>query len=211
MSVTAGSRTGLLATGAVVVVLLAAMALDTRIVRIGSGEDTAPGMFSAATYGRTEFPKVAAEVTQRAVDAATLAAALKTDEAAAEKRYGVATDAGAELPVKLTGVVGHGDDSGVYDVAVTGLPPGIHVSVQTGPAIVGTDLRDATGTITFGQFTNQIEYQNAGAALNREMKHDVLSKLDTSHLTGKSVSIVGVFPSDDPGNWVLTPVSLSVR
>ena len=42
--------------------------------------------------------------------------------------------------------------------------------MQTGPAINGTDLRDAPGEIKFGQFTNQIEYQNAGAALNNAMK-----------------------------------------
>jgi ABC-type branched-subunit amino acid transport system ATPase component len=58
--------------------------------------------------------------------------------------------------------------------------------VQTGPAINGTDLRDATGTIEFGQFTNQIEYQDAGSAINNEMKKAVLAGLDPSALTGKT-------------------------
>ena len=75
-------------------------------------------------------------------------------------------------------------------------------------AIIGTDLRDATGTITFGQFRNQIEYQNAGAALNKTMKQDVLSKVDTSKLSGKTVSVVGVFQLTDPANWQVTPVKL---
>ncbi|MGT2466735.1 DUF2291 family protein [Mesorhizobium atlanticum] len=29
---------------------------------------------------------------------------------------------------------------------------------RSGPAINGTDLRDATGDIVFGKFKNQIEY-----------------------------------------------------
>ncbi len=83
--------------------------------------------------------------------------------------------------------------------------------MQTGPAIMGTDLRDGTGTIQFGQFTNQIDYQNAGSALNKEMKKQVLSKLDTADLTGKTVSVVGVFQLTDPAKWLVTPVSLEVK
>ncbi len=83
--------------------------------------------------------------------------------------------------------------------------------MQTGPAIMGTDLRDGTGTIQFGQFTNQIDYQNAGSALNKEMKKQVLSKLDTTDLKGKTVSVVGVFQLTDPAKWLVTPVSLEVK
>lgn len=114
------------------------------------------------------------------------------------------------MPVKFTGQAGK-QDFGVYDVTVTGVPDTIHVSVQTGPAINGTDLRDATDLITFGQFRNQIDYQNAGSALNTEMKHEVLSKIDAGDLTGKTISVVGVFELNDPGNWVVTPVKLDLR
>ncbi|WP_428376528.1 DUF2291 family protein [Lichenicoccus sp.] len=198
-----------LAAGAAVV-LLAAMALDTKVVRIGSAADVAPGTFSPAAYGHTEFPKVQAAVESRAVDAATLADAIAKDQAAAEKQYGVAADAGPEFSVRFKGRAGS-QDSGVYDIAVPGVPDSVHVTVQTGPAIVGTDLRDATGTITFGQFSNQIEYQNAGSALNKEMKKQVVAKIDAAHLTGKTLSVVGVFQLTDPGTWVVTPVRLDVQ
>ena len=59
-------------------------------------------------------------------------------------------------------------------MAVEGLD-GIRVRVQTGPAINGTDVRDATGTVEFGQFKNQIEYQDAGSALNDQVKAQVLA------------------------------------
>ena len=190
-------------------ILLAAMAFDTKVVKIGS-DIAQSGVFSPATYGKSEFPKVQAAVESRATDAATLAAAIGKDQAAAEKQYGVATDAGPELSVKFTGKAGK-QDSGVYDVAVTGIPAGIHVTVQTGPAIIGTDLRDGTGTIRFGQFSNQIDYQNAGSALNKEMKKEVLSKIDAASLTGKTISVTGVFQLTDPANWLVTPVKLDVR
>ena len=83
--------------------------------------------------------------------------------------------------------------------------------VQTGPALNGTDVRDATGTIAFGQFTNQIDYQNAGAALNDEVKKQVLAKIDTAHLTGKTISVIGVFQLVVPNSWLITPVRLDVK
>jgi predicted lipoprotein len=191
-------------------VLLAAMALDTKVVKIGSASDVQPGTFSAPEFGKSEFPKVQSAVEKRAVDAATLAAAIAKDRVAAGKEFGVDANAGPEMPVKFTGVAGK-QDFGVYDIKVDGVPSSLVIRLQTGPAVMGTDLRDATGTVNFGQFTNQIEYQNAGSALNKELKKQVLSKVDTGNLTGKTVSVVGVFQLTNPDNWLVTPVRLEVR
>ncbi|WP_428483202.1 DUF2291 family protein [Rhodopila sp.] len=190
--------------------MLAAMALDTKAVKMGSAEDVPAGEFSAAKYGPAQFPKVQSAIEGRAVEATMLAAALAKDQTAAEAKYGVPTPAGPEFSVKFTGKVGKAD-SGVYDVAVPGMPDNIHLSVQTGPAINGTDLRDATGLIKFGDFNNQIDYQNAGSALNNEMKKVVLSKIDVSDLTGKTLSVIGAFEPSDPAEWVITPVKLTVQ
>ncbi len=204
------SNTRLVLASGTVLIVLVAMALDTKVVRIGSAMDVQSDVFSPATYGKTEFPKLQAAIESRAVDAATLAASVGKDQAAAEKQYGIAADAGPEFSVKFTGKFGK-QDSGVYDVAVPGVPDTIHITVQTGPAIVGTDLRDGTGLVTFGQFSNQIEYQNAGSALNKEMKTAVLSKIDAGNLSGKTIAAVGVFQLTDPGTWLVTPVKLDVR
>jgi predicted lipoprotein len=192
------------------VVLLAAMAFDTKIVKIGSPADVQPGAFSAAEFGKSTFPKVRSAIENRAVDASALAVAIAKDQAAAAKEYGVAAGVGPEISVKFSGVVGK-EDSGVYDVSIDGVPAAVRVRVQTGPAINGTDLRDATGTISFGQFTNQIDYQNAGAALNKEMKKQVLSKIDAGKLAGKTISVVGAFKLINPNNWLVTPVKLDVQ
>lgn len=203
-----GLRRAVVAVG--VVVLLIAMGLDTTVVKIGSSNDTRKAGFSPEAYGKSEFPKVQAAIEKRAVDAATLAQAVLKDQSAAAKKYGVDATMGPEMAVKFTGVAGEGK-SGIYQVKVQGVPADINIRVQTGPAINGTDLRDAIGTIKFGQFKNQIEYQNAGAALNKEMKKEVLSKVDTSKLTGKTISVVGAFLLINPKNWLVTPVKLSVQ
>jgi predicted lipoprotein len=146
------------------------------------------------------------------VPAKTLASALTANAADAIKKYGVPFPGGVgpEMPVKFTGVVGKGTD-GIYIVKVPGVPPDLLIRVQTGPAINGTDLRDATGTITFGQFTNQIAYQNAASALNEQLKQKVLSKIGTGSLTGKTISVDGAFQLINPKGWLVTPATLSVQ
>lgn len=193
-----------------VLLLIGAMALSTKVVKLDSAAGARPGGFSEAQFGETEFPKVQAAIEKRAVNAATLAAAIAKNQTAAAKTYGVTAGDAIEIPVKFTGVVGKGD-LGSYTVTIDGVPKSVVVSIQTGPAILGTDLRDATGTIDFGQFKNQIEYQNAGSALNKEMKKDVLAKVDTDKLTGKTITVVGAFALTDPASWTITPVKLDVR
>lgn len=191
-------------------ILLIAMAMSTKIVKIGSGADTQTKEFEPEAYGK-QFPKTQAAIEKRAVDAATLAAAIAKDQDAAGKQYGIAGGGiGPEMSVKFSGVAGK-EDSGVYEVKVPGLPDSLVIRVQTGPAINGTDLRDATGDISFGQFTNQIDYQNAGYAINTEMKKQVLSKVDTAKLTGKTVDVVGVFQLINPNGWLITPVKLDAK
>ena len=161
-------------------------------------------------FGAEQFPIIRQSVEERAVDAVTLATAIAADKKAAGEKYGVKTTTGPVVPVTLTGVVGE-RKSNFNVVAIEGLPPEITVRVQTGPALNGTDLRDATGKIEFGQFTNQIEYQDAGSAINNEVKKQVLSAIDPTSLTGKTISVVGVFKIVNPKNWIVTPVRLDVK
>ena len=114
------------------------------------------------------------------------------------------------IPVSFTGTAGEGG-SGIFEVSVESLPDGVGIRVQTGPAINGTELRDITGDIVFGDFTNQIEFQNVGAGINRAMAAEVLSDLDRDSLTGQTVSVTGVFTMINPQNWLVTPVAFEVQ
>jgi predicted lipoprotein len=193
------------------VILIVAMALSTKVVKIGSASDTQVKAFDPAVYGEAQFPKTLAAIESRAVSADTLATAIAKDQDAAGKQYGVAGGGiGPEISVKFDGVAGS-EDAGIYTVKVPNVPDSVIIRVQTGPAINGTDLRDATGTISFEQFTNQIDYQNAGYAINTAMKKAVLSKIDTAKLTGKTISVVGVFQLINPNGWLVTPVKLDVK
>jgi len=203
-------RRGLWVGLAIVAALVIAMGASTKVVKIHSADDVEANVFSPERFGAQEFPKVQAAVTARAAPAPELATAIAADKDAAAKKYGVPGSLGPEMSVKFEGVAGE-QSSGVYDVKVAGVPEGLRIRLQTGPAINGTDLRDATGTITFGQFVNQIEYQNAGSALNKELKKQVLSRIDNSSLTGKTLSVVGVFQLFNPKSWLVTPVSLEVK
>jgi predicted lipoprotein len=192
-------------------ILLVAMALSIKVVKIGSASDTQVKAFDPAAYGEAQFPKTQAAVEARAVSADTLAAAIAKDQDAAGKQYGVAGGGiGPEISVKFTGVAGS-EEAGIYTVKVPNVPDSVVIRVQTGPAINGTDLRDSTGTIGFEQFTNQIDYQNAGYAINTAMKKAVLAKVDTGKLTGKTISVVGVFQLINPNGWLITPVKLDVK
>lgn len=191
------------------VVLL--VTLGTKVVGANSSTAAAGSpVFSATEWAKREFPKIQAAVSGRAIPIAKFAAAVKNDPANAVRKYGVTVQGGIAPIVSVTfsGVAGT-PTSGDYPLKVPGLPSGITVLIQTGPAIINTNLRDATGTITFGQFVDQIAYQNAASALNEELKRSVLSRLNVGHLTGKTLTGVGVFAYTDPHNWLITPVKLS--
>jgi predicted lipoprotein len=193
-----------------VLVVIGAIALDTKVVKIGSENDVRQQAFSPETYGAEQFPKIQANVEERAVPAAELAAAIAADKKAAGEKYGTATSTGPVMPVTLTGTFG-ARKSNTNEMKIDGLPPETVVRVQTGPAVNGTDLRDATGTIEFGQFTNQIQYQDAGSAINNEMKKAVFAGLDPETLDGKQATVVGVFKLINPKNWLVTPVKVDVK
>jgi len=194
----------------VAILVVAFIVLGTRVISNADPLAQRDAKFDPATFGAETFPTVQEGVADRAVDAKTLADAIAADPAAAAEKYAVQSSGGPVYSVTAKGVVGEGQ-SGIYALTVDGLPADLVVRVQTGPAINGTELRDATGKIKFGEFTNQIEYQNAAAALNEELKKAVLADIDTSALTGKTVEVTGAFTLINPKAWLITPVKLTVE
>lgn len=193
-----------------IAVVIAAIALDTHVVEIGSEADLRQQGFNPDAFGQEEFPRIRIAVEERAVNAPQLAAEIAEDRDGAIARHGAAGGSGAVMPVRFTGVVGEGR-MGVHAIEIEGMPEDIGVRLQTGPAITGTDLRDATGDIAFGQFRNQIEFQNAGSAINRAMAAEILSGLDRDTLEGSTVTVTGVFRLVNPANWLVTPTELVVQ
>lgn len=202
-------RAGLLP-GLLVVAFIAAAGFDTAVVSVGSEADHRQAAFDPAVFADEHFPQIRSYIIDNAVEARVLSEAINADSAAAASRYGVSAGIGAVIPISFTGTVGKGSN-GVFSVSVEGMPAGRSIRVQTGPAITGTDLRDATGTIRFGQFTNQIEYQDVGSAINDVVKSEVLEGLDRESLPGRQITAIGVFRLINPDNWFVTPVALEAQ
>ncbi|MGP9536412.1 DUF2291 family protein [Brachybacterium sp. AOP43-C2-M15] len=197
---------------ALTVLALLVVVLGTKVVPDDQAQEIAAesAAFDKATFGEEQFPVVQEAVTERAVPATELAEAIAADPDAAAEEHGVEAAGNTVYSTAFTGTVGEGS-GGIYEVEIEGMPEDVTVRIQTGPAINGTELRDATGEYDFGQFTNQIEFQDAGAALNEEMKVQVLDPVDPDSLSGEDVTVTGAFTAINPEGWLVTPVSLEVR
>lgn len=195
---------------AAVVLVLLGVVLGTKAVPIDDPLAQGREQFDPDSFGVDHFPEIQEAIRGQAVDAAILAEEIEADAAAAAERYAVQSSGGPVYSVILTGQVGEGQ-SGIYQISVDEVSADLLIRVQTGPAINGTELRDATGEITFGQFRNQIDYQDAASALNEQMKLEVLDGIDTAALPGRTITVTGVFTLVNPAAWLITPSEIEVQ
>jgi predicted lipoprotein len=193
-----------------VAVLLAAVGLDTEYRSADASAQAAraqafdPARFGADTYAS----KVVPAIRSGAVELPVLLRALASDKDAAGAKYGHRQGNGPySFAVRGTGVAGERNGS-LLAVTVPGVPDGTRVSLQVGPAINGTALRDAAGFISFGQFLNQVEYADAATALNNELRTTLLAGLDAAALKDKKVAFTGAFTFLTTGTVTITPVDL---
>jgi len=193
---------------ALVVAVVAAMALDTTYKKAGETTATGREAFDPARYGQETYPKAVAAIEDAAVPLPKLVAAMRADPDAAGEQYGKRQGTSPySFSTTAEGVAGK-VEAGLMPVRVKGVPAGTTVSLQIGPAINGTAIRDAAGFIEFGQFTNQVEYAAAATALNEQVKQQVLAGLEPDSLEGQRVSFAGAFSSLTPDVITITPIKL---
>ena len=84
----------------------------------------------------------------------------------------------------------------------------IDASLQIGPVIRGTALRDALSFIQFNQFSNQLDYAEISTALHRRLLESVTSGAGTHFENGGDVFFSGAFTQTDQENIRITPVIL---
>ena len=86
------------------------------------------------------------------------------------------------------------------------------VTLQIGPVIKDTGVRDALEFISFTDFTNQLEFARLSNAFNKKVNAAVLSGLDRENLMGKRIAFHGVFTQLQDSDLVrITPVELEVK
>jgi predicted lipoprotein len=193
---------------AISVALLIAVALSARVIPPG-GEAKA-GKMDVDSYAAEQFGEVIRpQVAEDARPLADVLTALATDPAAAAKEFGAGESAGAAVyATTFTGVVS-AVEANRLAVVVPGVPSGTTVSVQTS-AVSGTLLRDVTGRFRFPDFANQLEYQSFGNAINALVPTTVLKGMDLASLTGKTVTVTGVFQPIVPTTVTVSPTEVVV-
>lgn len=197
--------------GAVVALLVIALAaFSTQVRTIAEVTEDAAPTFDPAVFAEEKFAsEIVPQIESQAVDLATLLADLAGGADPADFGNSSGVDSAFAFPITLTAVVGTPVPP-VAPLTVEGVPSDIAVVLQIGPALNGTALRDVTGTISFNQFGNQLEYQDVGTELNNQVRENVLAGIDTTALEGKTVEITGTFLRVNPAFVSIIPVRMEV-
>ncbi|MHA6513578.1 DUF2291 family protein [Tessaracoccus sp. Z1128] len=197
---------------AIMAVILVAILAGTRFYAPGTEPFTDavvdsdvvsdPVAYAQASYDAEVVPAIEA----KAVELPTLLDALAADEGSAED-YGFRNGGSPySFPVRVTGTVVEGS-FGEVGLEVEGVSD-VTVGVQTGPAVTGTAIRDATGLMTFEMFLNQIDFASVATELNNRVKETVLSETDFDSLLGQEVTVLGAFTHDNETHVKITPISI---
>jgi len=185
----------------------------------GAGGGGAKGRVAPAAFVESIWEaKLLPEVRRSAVAAQELRDALRASRGAAEARYGRrAANGPCYFVVRGEGRVLVTDTHSRVGLAMVDLAPfdgQAELSIQIGPVLRGTSLRDATGLVRFNDFVNQLQYADAGNELNRRVLEQVLGKLVLSQLAGRRITFVGTAVSGGDGELPLrelVPVELKVE
>jgi predicted lipoprotein len=191
--------------------LVVGMFLNTKFLSTTASASGQPGAFSAAAYASKKWPDLVDRIGNNAVDVTQLAPAVDADVAAAGKKYGQDLGAGSyAFPVKATGTVS-AVDANFITLTVAGMPAGDTVRVPVGLALNGAPIRDATGTIKYGDFTDQTQYQEVANALKGISLKQVIAKVNPASLNGKQVTVVGATGTGGPPKaYAINPVKIEV-
>ena len=83
--------------------------------------------------------------------------------------------------------------------------------MQIGPAMRGTAIRDALDFVSFGDFTNQIDFARFGKALNTYVNRNTLEHLPREDLIGRKTTVIGAYALDSSGQPPLvTPIEITI-
>ncbi len=201
-------KTALAVLGAVVV--LVAMYLSTTFLSPAEEAKVNPPPFNGETYSAEAFPKQAAAIEAKAVDLGTLIPAVEKDLQSAIDQYGTDSGSGnATFAVTTTAAVTDVDENFIY---LESPVRGDKVLIPLGLAVNGTPVRDALGTIKFGDFIDQTDFQTVANQFKLIIQKDVLAPVDTANLKGKTVTVVGAWSTGGAENtYIIQPVKLEVQ
>ncbi|RGP36310.1 DUF2291 family protein [Pseudotabrizicola alkalilacus] len=192
-----------------------------KIVKTGGDTDKAPAADAsgddariAALMTETWEPKLIPAITERALTPAALRTALAGGLEAAGTAHGKAgSGVGAAWNFAIAGegtVTAAKLDTRarVLDVDTDG-DGTADLTLQLGPVVKGSALRDFSPFYDFSGFRDQIEFAKLGRALNDAASARLT--VPEGDPTGKTVSFTGVLALKSPTEtWLVTPISVEV-
>jgi predicted lipoprotein len=181
----------------------------------GSVETHAEGFDATAWAASVWAPKVVPYYDKQAVELGPVLAALKQDPDEAGKKYGRRADTEGSpwtFVVKAKGSVVSVDTesrAGTIVVAVDAPAGPENVTLQIGPVVRGTAVRDSLPFFSFGDVTNQIQFAQVSRALNERAMAAIQPAIAAVKAPGTPVEFSGALNVSGAVDTVLiTPVIL---
>ena len=189
---------------------------DQRAKADGSSANQMAEGFNAASYVDSVWDsKLIPHFDSKASDLATVIAAIKTDLDAAGHQYGhraAAEGSPWSFAVKSSGkIVSVNTESraGTIVVEIGSNSGPQQVTLQIGPVVKGTSIRDSLPFFTFGNVTNQIEFAQVGRAFNEHALKEIEKPLATLKTPGAMLEFKGsISVTSVPETFLITLVSL---
>jgi predicted lipoprotein len=192
-----------------------------KIVKTDSGEDRPPAADASGDDARisnllaeTWTPQLIPAINERAIPVADLRAAIASGLEVAGKAHGKAgSGAGAawNFAVKGQGKVTEANlESRARVLALDTDGDGAgDLTLQLGPVVKGSALRDFSPFYDFSSFRDQIEFAKLGRALNDAAIAGLT--VPDGNVQGKTVGFTGVVALKSPTEpWLVTPIAIEV-
>jgi predicted lipoprotein len=181
----------------------------------GTGSGTQHGQGAAAKFVDPIWDsKVLPTIQEKAQDIAKILPEIRSDPETAGQKYGrrEATNP-YNYMIKGTGKVTEIHNESRVGTATVEIPElNEKVALQIGPVVRGTALRDATGIVSFNQFSNQLDYADVSKEMNSRALKTAFVNVDPASLAGKTVTFFGAFTFDPHSKSLIliTPVKIAL-
>lgn len=201
------------------------------VVKINEEQADSKGEYSTWTKTGTGFQaeeyvdeiwdaKLIPTYEKQSIDYLMLISALQNNREAAIKKYGFTRQTGEPFYIfKVHGtarVLEYDDSSrnGVIRVDDNPMDGIVDATLQVGPVIRGTVIRDSVDFIRFTDVGNQLQFADLANKLNSRMKTDSIEKLDLNQIKGKTISYIGAFRLEDDQevqDIIITPLKITIE
>jgi predicted lipoprotein len=183
--------------------------------RTGTGSGVQNGQGAASKFVDPIWTsKVLPTIEEKAQDIVKILPEIRSDPETAGQKYGrrEATNP-YNYMIKGTGRVTEIHNESQVGTATVEIPElNEKVALQIGPVVRGTALRDATGIVSFNQFSNQLDYADVSKEMNSRALKTAFANVAPASLAGKTVTFFGAFTFDPHSKSLIliTPVKITL-